>query len=306
MHESSLPYSCTALSRRRHVGPAAQDPGPREAQGGVGTARRIALAHRTPSLSPSPSHTLAQALSDFAEYVEQQQSLRFPASRPGQSAAAAAVAGPPALAHHHDHDHHNRNHHHHHHEELDELFEKLQLDNTAPRIPLRDLLLGSDDESLARLGDVVWERLVEGMGETVFELGYENSGDSMKLTPEQWHAAHRRLVAAAKGAGADCELLLTRNVGGDVEAAVAARDACCSAKVLVRRVPSRPEDVIETRIAVVGNGEPPSLPPFPPAPFGPAPPRSTNALPPQWTRARARCWGSWSRATWTMGEEGPG
>ncbi|KAM4062636.1 elongation factor tu GTP binding domain-containing protein [Hirsutella rhossiliensis] len=180
------------------------------------------------------------ALSDFAEYVEQQQNFRFPASRrtrPGPAPSSGSAD--------------------HHHEELDELFDNLDLDDTAPRIPLRDLLLGSDDDSLQRLRDVVAERIAEGMGETVFELGFENNGDSMQLTREQWDSAYKRLVGAAKGVRADCELLLTKNVGGKVEAAStagqAAKDNTCSGKVLIRRVPPKAEDVIETRIAVVGN-----------------------------------------------------
>lgn len=191
----------------------------------------------------------AQALSDFAEYVEQQQNLRFPALRRGR---AASSSGPSD----------------HHHEELDELFDNLDLGDTAPRIPLRDLLLGRDPESLERLGNVVSERIAEGMGETVFELGFENGGDSMHLTREQWDAAYQRLAGAAKSVRADCELLLTKNVGGDVEAAStagqAAKDGTCSGKVLIRRVPPRAEDVIETRIAVVGNGEASPNPPSPP------------------------------------------
>ncbi|EQK99147.1 hypothetical protein G6O67_001400 [Ophiocordyceps sinensis] len=180
------------------------------------------------------------ALGDFAEYVEQQQNLRFPGSR--QTRPDPAPSSGPAD---------------HHHEELDELFDNLDLDDTAPRIPLKDLLLGSDDESLQRLTDVVAERIAEGMGETVFELGLEDSGDSMQLTREQWDSAYKRLAGAAKGVGADCGLLLTKNVGGDVEAASTggqtAKDSACSGQVLIRRVPPKVEDVIETRIAVVGN-----------------------------------------------------
>ncbi|PHH91860.1 hypothetical protein CDD83_10033 [Cordyceps sp. RAO-2017] len=179
------------------------------------------------------------ALSDFAEYAEQQQNLRFPAARRAAASDTTAGAGP---ADHHD--------------ELDELFDNLELADTAPRIPLKDLLLGSDEDSLKGLEDAVAERVEEGMGEAVFELGYENNGDSMRFTPDQWTVAYERLVKAAKGIGADCELLLTKNVGGQVEAAStvpAGKDTACSGKVLVRRVPSKAEDAIETRIAVVGN-----------------------------------------------------
>jgi GTPase len=99
---------------------------------------------------------------------------------------------------------------------------------------------------------------VEGYGEAVFELGYENNGDSMQLTVDEWQPAHDRLVAAAKNLKADCELLITKYVGGDKEAEstkgkTAKAGSGCSGKVLVRSIPSLPEDVIETRIAVVGN-----------------------------------------------------
>lgn len=143
-----------------------------------------------------------------------------------------------------------------HHEELDELFDNLDLADTAPRIPLRNLLLASDDDSFGKLADVVRERIEEGMDETVFELGYENNGDSMHLTTEECVTAYERLVKAAKGVQANYELL-TKNVGGEVEAGSTAgkpgKDCACSGKILVRRVPAKVEDVIEIRIAVVGN-----------------------------------------------------
>ncbi|KAG5918816.1 hypothetical protein E4U61_001431 [Claviceps capensis] len=184
------------------------------------------------------------ALSDFTEYVEQQQSLRFPASRHTSAATGAdATTSKPS---HTDH-----------HEELDELFDHLDLADTAPRIPLKDLVLGDGDDNFQQLRHVITERIEEGMGEAVFELGYENNGESMELSLEDWNAAYNRLVDAAKSAGADCQLLLTKNVGGKVKAESIAskpeKNGGCNGKVLIRRVPSRVEDVIETRIAVVGN-----------------------------------------------------
>ncbi|KAK2592542.1 hypothetical protein QQS21_009757 [Conoideocrella luteorostrata] len=186
------------------------------------------------------------ALSDFAEYVEQQQNLRFPAaSRQADvdAAAAAAAAAATAAAEHH--------------EELDELFDNLDLADTAPRIHLRDLLLGTEEDTFKKLYDVIADRIEEGMGETVFELGQENNGESMGFTLDDWKFAYKRLVDAAKSAGADCELLLTKNLGGKLEAESTAnrpeKRGGCHGKVLIRRAPTNVEDVIETRIAVVGN-----------------------------------------------------
>lgn len=81
----------------------------------------------------------------------------------------------------------------------------------------------------------------------------------MHFSKDEWNTAHARLVAAAKLIRADCELLLTKNVGGEKEAtstiAKPGKDASCSGKVLIRQVPAQIEKVIETRIAVVGNGK---------------------------------------------------
>ena len=205
------------------------------------SGRQSRYGEHSSSRGGSTDLTIAQALSDFAEYVEQQQNLRFPTSRRTEPDAGASAESAD------------------HHEELDELFDNLDLADTAARIALKDLLLASDEGSLKKLQDLVAERIEEGIGETVFELGHENNGDSMKLTLEEWNTSYRRLVEAAKGIRADCELLLTNNVGGDVEAASTAtkpsKETACSGKVLIRRVPSNVEDVIETRIAVVGNGK---------------------------------------------------
>lgn len=187
-------------------------------------------------------------MNDFAEYVEQQQNLRFPTAKAHASGTANATSTDAAAA---AADHH---------EELDELFDNLDLADTAPRTSLRELLLATDDESLKKLEHVITERTEEGYGEAVFELGFENNGDSMQLTLEEWNTAYARLIQAAAGVRADGELLLTKNVGGDKEAASMAdnksnKDKSCSGKVLIRQNPASIEDVIETRIAVVGNGE---------------------------------------------------
>ncbi|KND90803.1 GTP-binding protein 1 [Tolypocladium ophioglossoides CBS 100239] len=197
------------------------------------------MSNKTIKAQPHEKRKGESALSDFAEYVEQQQNLRFPTSRRTEPDAATSADSAD------------------HHEELDELFDNLDLADTAPRIALKDLLLVSDEASLKKLEGLIAERIEEGMGETVFELGYENNGHSMNLALEEWKTAYRRIVEAATGIRADCELLLTKNVGGDVEASSTAntssKETACSGKILIRRVPSNVEDVIETRIAVVGN-----------------------------------------------------
>ncbi|KAK3952234.1 GTP-binding protein 1 [Pseudoneurospora amorphoporcata] len=197
------------------------------------------------------------ALCDFAEYVERQQALRYPnkadQSQTATTAAAAAAAGagassttvsptndaPDQVEHH---------------AELDDILDSLNLSEPGPRIRLRDLLLSApnDDGSLQRLADIVSERLDEGHGESVFDIGFENHGESMKLTKDDWEVAYKRLSQAAAKIGADCQLLLTKNLGGHLDG-TPTRDGDVSGKVMIRRRPSAAEEVIETRIAVVGN-----------------------------------------------------
>ncbi|KAF3804636.1 GTP-binding protein 1 [Colletotrichum gloeosporioides] len=185
------------------------------------------------------------ALSDFADYVEKQQALRYPSAAKSTDAKAATAAAAGTE---------------HQHAELDELFDTLDLaDAAGPGARLKDLLLAADgdndDESLKKLEDILNERITEGHGETVFELGFENNGDSMALSLEQWNAAYTRVQEAAKRIRAHCQLLITKNVGGDVEApsAKSGKDSHCSGKIMIRQTPATVEDVIETRIAVVGN-----------------------------------------------------
>ncbi|KAI0127878.1 P-loop containing nucleoside triphosphate hydrolase protein [Xylariales sp. AK1849] len=171
------------------------------------------------------------ALSDFAEFVEKQQALRYPTSKATSSNAATE-----------------------HHEELD-ILDSLNLEDSEPHIPLRQLLLSDDEETLTKLVGVVDNRLREGHAEAVFDVGFENNGDSMQLSKPEWDKALVRLKAAARKSRADCDILLTKNVGGGAEAesTTAGRDKDCNGKVLIRQAPSTAENVIETRIAVVGN-----------------------------------------------------
>ena len=98
----------------------------------------------------------------------------------------------------------------------------------------------------------------EGHGEALFDVGLEDSGASMGFGRAEWATALVRLRAAAEAAKADMRVLLTRNVGDGPEEAgplQGGKDVSASGKVMIRRRPETIEDVIETRIAVVGNGQ---------------------------------------------------
>ncbi|KZF26688.1 P-loop containing nucleoside triphosphate hydrolase protein [Xylona heveae TC161] len=171
------------------------------------------------------------ALSDFADYVEKQQALR---RAPGHPAASGGEE----------------------HAEL-AILDALDIKDDSSHEPLKDILLDESNaatESLSRLSDILGRRIDEGHGETLFDLGAENNGASMELSKEQWEIALRRLRDAAARNNAECRVLLTRNVGGPEEAETANdKEVGASGKILIRQKPSTVEDVIETRIAVVGN-----------------------------------------------------
>lgn len=169
-------------------------------------------------------------MSEFADYVEKQQALRYPST---SGAASTTVEE---------------------HAELD-ILNSLDLADVSPAVRLKELLLDNSEETLAKLVHVLETRMDEGHGETVFEIGFENNGDSMALTKEDWDVALKRLVLAAQKVRADCRVLLTKGVGGEAEGEAVAGEKGkeCSGKVLIRQHPATVEEVIETRIAVVGN-----------------------------------------------------
>ncbi|TVY49050.1 GTP-binding protein [Lachnellula occidentalis] len=181
------------------------------------------------------------ALSEFADYVERQQALRYPSA-----ASASTTAVPPSASSVTDVEDHA---------ELDLLLNSLDLADDSPAVRLKELLLNNDDHTLTKLVDQLESRIAEGHGETVFELGFENNGESMALTKDEWDVAIKRLNEAARKCRADCQILLTKHVGGDAEAESAAseKETDCSGKILIRQHPATVEGAIETRIAVVGN-----------------------------------------------------
>ncbi|KAI5305589.1 hypothetical protein KEM56_003962 [Ascosphaera pollenicola] len=214
------------------------------------------------------------ALSEFAEYVEQQQANRAahtPAALAGpeggntsSTSDAAPQAGSQQTPASSD-DTRALEAYAEEHAELEILDELgLEDENPAGDVPLKDLLLGDgtpddeddreNDESLQRLSEILQARLREGKGETIFDVGLDDEDKLMGLSSQQWDIALSRVQTAADMGDADIRLLLTYNVGSEVEAAVPnEKITSCYGKVLLRRRPARTEDVIETRIAVVGN-----------------------------------------------------
>jgi GTPase len=151
-----------------------------------------------------------------------------------------------------------------------EILDSLNLAEAEPYVPLRTMLLSPDKLYVDRLVSVVESRLKEGQGEAIIDIGVEENGDAMPLDKDEFGAALLRLEEAASRLHSQCQLLLSRHVGGDQEAEstrggdrgvgndgsgkiLGGDRVDCSGKILVRQRPATAEDVIETRIAVVGN-----------------------------------------------------
>ena len=183
-------------------------------------------------------------MSEFAEYVEKQQKHRPSTGRAGSIAPSDSAHSTQSIQCEE-------------HAELD-ILDSLNLTETSTQVRLKDLLLDSGEDAevtLQQLSEVLQKRMLEGNGETLFDLGQEDNGESMAFSKAQWDVALDRIRRAAKILQAECRILMTRNVGGSEEVeTVNEKDKSATGKIMIRQEPETPEDVIETRIAVVGNG----------------------------------------------------
>ena len=183
-------------------------------------------------------------MSEFAAYVEKQQSKRPHPGRPSSVAPSDSGYSTQSTV---TEDH----------AELD-IIDTLNLSETSAHVRLKQLLLDTSDDAestLQQLTNLLQSRILEGHGETLFDLGQEDNGESMAFSKEQWDVALDRIRRAAGELKADCRILMTRNVGGSEEIeSVNEKEKGSTGKIMIRQAPETVEDVIETRIAVVGNG----------------------------------------------------
>ena len=182
-------------------------------------------------------------MSEFADYVEKQQAKRSYGGRASSIAPSdSGYASQSTTTEEHA--------------ELD-ILDTLNLSETSAHIKLKDLLLNTTgaEDTLQQLSNLLQSRILEGHGETLFDLGQEDNGESMGFSKEQWDVALERIMQASGLLKADLRVLMTRNVGGSEEVGpVNEKDKSATGKVMIRQAPETVEDVIETRIAVVGNG----------------------------------------------------
>lgn len=165
------------------------------------------------------------ALSDFAEYVEKHQAQR----------RRDPIAAPPPAAQDLDPD------------ELD-ILETLGLSDETLHVKLKELLLDADR---TRLKELLGTRIAEGRGETLFDIGHENNGESCGMGRDEYGRALAAVQDVAKELGAGVSVLLEKNTGSETEVEAVEKDS--SSRVMVRRQPKSMEELLEIRVAVVGN-----------------------------------------------------
>ncbi|RJE20968.1 GTP-binding protein 1 [Aspergillus sclerotialis] len=196
------------------------------------------MAPTGPKLTLEERRNREFALSEFAEYADQQQSKRsaFPGNENGHATKPSKLVED--------------------HAEL-EILDQLGLSDAPKSVKLKDLLLGVGNETedtLQALAGILQARLDEGHGETLFDLGLEDSGDSMGFDIDQWNASLQRLREAANTLPAHCRIIITYNVGGPQESpAKNDRIKGVWGKILIRQKADTIEEMAEIRVAVVGN-----------------------------------------------------
>lgn len=187
------------------------------------------------------ANSCCQALSEFAEYADKQQAQRSAQVDPSDSGYSTASVSKATEEH----------------AEL-EILDQLTLSDAPRPVKLKELLLGTGDdagEDLQALGGIIQARIDEGHGETIFDLGIEDGGDSMGFDLAQWNTALQRLREAAGTLPAHDRILITYNVGGDTDASPTSNERIKGSwgKVLLRQPADSVEEMAELRVAVVGN-----------------------------------------------------
>ncbi|XP_035695386.1 GTP-binding protein 1-like [Branchiostoma floridae] len=108
-------------------------------------------------------------------------------------------------------------------------------------IPAKKLLVAPDDDTLGILLNQLQARLMEGQGETIWEIGKPEDGDDVGLTEEELKASEDTLRKLADSIDAVVTPLRQRQLGSGY-----------MTEYLIRKRVEE-EDFMEVRVAVVGN-----------------------------------------------------
>ncbi|KAF9538163.1 hypothetical protein EC957_007133 [Mortierella hygrophila] len=146
-------------------------------------------------------------------------------------------------------------------------------------ISLKEQFLSPTDDNIESLQTLLAARIREGSGETLFEIGVEEDGTPMKLSDAEYDTALATVKTAAATVGAEVAIMYEKNAGlstgapvvpeskdkEDKDANIAVEPSIApiadvidqptykSSYVMIRKTPKSVEELLELRVAVVGN-----------------------------------------------------
>ncbi|KAG9325261.1 hypothetical protein KVV02_000009 [Mortierella alpina] len=142
-------------------------------------------------------------------------------------------------------------------------------------LSLKEQFLNPTESNVESLQTLLAARIREGSGETLFEIGVEEDGTPMKLNDTEYQTALSTVRTAAAAVGAEVAVMFEKSAGDSTApsipdsqdkdtssiltessvspAADADQSLFKSSYVMVRKTPKSVEELLELRVAVVGN-----------------------------------------------------
>ncbi|CAO0798627.1 unnamed protein product [Mucor circinelloides] len=134
---------------------------------------------------------------------------------------------------------------------LDSLINSTQ-ENSQPTKALKEILLNPTQQDIAYLTDSISTRIDQGRGETLFEIGLEEDGTSMNLTQDEYNTCIETIRTVTDKLGADFANIDELNTL-DPTAKPANSSTSDVYHLMIRKRPQSVQDLLEIRVAVVGN-----------------------------------------------------
>ncbi|KAG0006673.1 hypothetical protein BGZ65_005329 [Modicella reniformis] len=139
-------------------------------------------------------------------------------------------------------------------------------------LSLKEQFLDPTESNIESLQNLFTARIREGSGETLFEIGIEEDGAPMNLTEAEYQIALTTVRTAAAAVAAEVAIMHEKNSGAlsgsstqvdDKEASTSIPEQTTASTadgetfktcyVMIRKLPKSAEELLELRVAVVGN-----------------------------------------------------
>ncbi|KAL0142639.1 P-loop containing nucleoside triphosphate hydrolase protein [Mucor lusitanicus] len=134
---------------------------------------------------------------------------------------------------------------------LDNLINSTQESNDSTKA-LKDILLNPTQQDIDYLTNTIATRIDQGRGETLFEIGSEEDGSSMNLTPDEYNTCIDTIRLVTDKLHADFANIDELNIL-DPTAKPANAATSDVHHLMIRKRPQSVQDLLEIRVAVVGN-----------------------------------------------------